>query len=38
MRKLSCDMLQGFYFSRPCPLPEAIDMLKKPVDPAEPPI
>lgn len=29
MRKLSCDMLQGFYFSRPCPLPEVIETLKK---------
>jgi diguanylate cyclase (GGDEF)-like protein len=30
MRKLSCDMLQGFYFSRPCPLPEALEKLKQP--------
>ena len=30
MRKLSCDMLQGFYFSRPCPLPEIIEKLKQP--------
>ena len=30
MRKLSCDMLQGFYFSSPCPLPEIIEKLKQP--------
>ena len=29
MRKLSCDMLQGFYFSRPCPLQEVNEKLKQ---------